>query len=176
MHRQYLHIFVGMNNKNVIFIKASWRGKKIKQTRTVIYIIFIFHQLEREFVPQTQYSASLRAAREMFLKWGQSGWFATCHNRLTQVWTVKRWRYTCFTRWEKNWKQFRIIFWGHRYTAILHKAFLQEPVLNQNYTFKNTIHNLPTQRNNIHNRTYFHFLKKLIVPLQYKPWGIKFEE
>lgn len=167
-----------MNNKNVILIKASWRGKKLKQTKTktVIYIIFIFCQLEREFVPQTEYSASLRAGRRMFLKWRQSGWFATCHNRLTEVWTVKRWHYTCFTRWEKNWKQFRIIFWGHTNTAILHKAFLQELVLNQNNSFKNTIHNLPADLNNIHNRTYFHFSKRLTVPLQYKTRGTEFEE
>lgn len=48
-------------------------------------------------------------------------------------------------------------------TATLNKTFLQESVLNQNNSFKNTIQNLPTELNDICNRTltYFHFLKRL---------------
>jgi len=57
MHRQHFHIFLCKSNKNFIHSKAPYRKKKKKktpQTPTVIYIIFIFHQIERQFVAQKQ--------------------------------------------------------------------------------------------------------------------------
>lgn len=84
-----------------------------------------------------------------------------------------------FYKMREKLKRLQNYLLGDTYTATLNKAFLQESVLNQNNSFKNTIQNLPIQLNDIHNRThtYFHLLKGLIVHLQYiTRRAIEFEE